>query len=282
MAGYDELAKFITADPGLSIYRRFSYLNTKNILYLQAELVNLEAQLERIIREDIQSQEPNRELFPYSLWHLKWFGQDPKSRDSLQWTKVLEIRKTLKEYNNAIFQQSQLMKLEGPSSNNLSVLRDWLIRPEGGNLFLKSWEFDTWKYDNDLMCLGGLQNGTDSLTRWIYERVIPWFHDHWGHSHKQPDPEGGVYIYDDKKILMATNIASAILSSLLPALSILILYLIKNPFAKLGAMIGFTVAFAIVIAIVVKARRVETFAAATAFAAVQAVFIGGSCDQACK
>ncbi|KAK2732906.1 hypothetical protein FQN55_003868 [Onygenales sp. PD_40] len=262
MAGYDELAKFITADPGLSICHRFSYLNTKNILYLQAELVNLEAELEEIISDDIESQVPDRKLFPVSLLHLKGSSEDPNSRNSAQWTKFLELRKTLKEYNDAILQQSQLMKLERPSSNNLSVLRDWLTRPNGG--FLKAWELDTWKYDNDLICLGGLQNGTDSLTRWIYERVIPWFHDHWGHSHKQPDPEAGIYIYDDKKILMATNIASAILSSLLPALSILILYLIKNPFAKLGAMVGFTVAFATVIATVVKARRVETFAAATA------------------
>jgi hypothetical protein len=62
---------------------------------------------------------------------------------------------------------------------------------------------------------------------------------------------------------MRTNLVSAVLSSLLPTLSILILYLIKNPLAKLGAMIGFTATFAIALATLSKARRVETFAAAT-------------------
>ncbi|KAK2813684.1 hypothetical protein FQN50_000082 [Emmonsiellopsis sp. PD_5] len=265
MAGYDELAKFINADPGLSIYRRFSFLNTKNILYLQAELVNLEGELEEIVSEDIESQVPDRKLFPVSLLHLKGSGEDPNPRNSTQWRKFLELRKTLKEYNDAILQQSQLTKLEGASNYNLSVLRDWLTRPEGGNFFLKAWEFNTWKDDKDLMCLNGLQNATDPLTLWIYERVIPWFHDHWGSDHRQPDPERGIlYHYDDKTIFRATNLASAILSSLVPALSILVLYLIKSPFAKLGAMVGFTVVFAVVIATVVKARKVEIFIAATA------------------
>ena len=96
MAGYDELADFITADPGLSIYRRFSYLTTKNIIYLQAELVNLEAQLRNIIRDDRNSQKAEKEQFPYSVWHLKHSAESP---DSLQWMKVLEIRKTLQEYS---------------------------------------------------------------------------------------------------------------------------------------------------------------------------------------
>jgi Family of unknown function (DUF6594) len=41
MDGYDKLAAFIAADPRLSMFRRFSFLD----LYLQAELVNLETQL---------------------------------------------------------------------------------------------------------------------------------------------------------------------------------------------------------------------------------------------
>jgi hypothetical protein len=96
MDGYDKLAAFIGDSPEMSIYRRFSRLGAKNILYLQAELVNLEAELEEIIRDDKDSGDEEKEPFPYSVWHLKHSFQD-QNRNA-QWLKVLEIRQTLKEY----------------------------------------------------------------------------------------------------------------------------------------------------------------------------------------
>ena len=38
----------IARDPSLSIYRKFAVLNTRNILYLQSELADLEVQLQRL------------------------------------------------------------------------------------------------------------------------------------------------------------------------------------------------------------------------------------------
>jgi hypothetical protein len=99
MDGYDKLAAFIAADPRLSMFRRFSFLETKNLLYLQAELVNLETQLRDIVLEDIKSGDAEKDQFPYSVWHLKRSFQLPGARHPTQWLKVLEIRKTLKEYS---------------------------------------------------------------------------------------------------------------------------------------------------------------------------------------
>jgi hypothetical protein len=43
--GYTKLASVMGKNPELAIFRRFSALNAKNLLYLQAEHVNLEARL---------------------------------------------------------------------------------------------------------------------------------------------------------------------------------------------------------------------------------------------
>ena len=64
MDGYDKLAAFIAADNGLIICRRFSILNAKNLLYLQAELVNLEAELRDIVAEVKTSGDAAKSRFP--------------------------------------------------------------------------------------------------------------------------------------------------------------------------------------------------------------------------
>lgn len=105
MQGYDKLAFFIGADRGHSIYKRFAKLNAKNLLYFQAELVNLEAQLKSIELADKASEVAEKEPFPYSVFHLKRSYQSPgedengQPRHPTQWLKVLEIRHLLKEYS---------------------------------------------------------------------------------------------------------------------------------------------------------------------------------------
>ena len=88
------------------------------------------------------------------------------------------------ETGNAILQQSQFLRHEDASDCDLKVLQDWLTHPGGGDFFLRGREKDTWKCENDLMSLAGKQSGTDPLTLWIYDRVVPWFHNRWGHRVK--------------------------------------------------------------------------------------------------
>jgi hypothetical protein len=95
MDGYDKLADFMGTRQGMSIYRRFSFLGTKNILYLQAELVNLEAQLENIVLRDKNSEDKEKKRYMYSVYDLK----RSMGGQSAQWLKMLEIRTVLKQYS---------------------------------------------------------------------------------------------------------------------------------------------------------------------------------------
>ena len=97
MAGYDKLAAMIGAQRSLAIFRRFSTLNVKSLLYMQAELMHLEGELADIVKEDMTSGEADREPFTWSVWHLKESINRPGRSE--QWQKALDIRAKLKDYS---------------------------------------------------------------------------------------------------------------------------------------------------------------------------------------
>lgn len=100
MQGYEKLAALLSSSHGLQIFRRFGTLETKNILYLQAELTILEAQLKDIMEQDqgeANAGTLEKRDFLNSWLALKKSDQNPAA-DNTQYKKVMEIRKCLKEY----------------------------------------------------------------------------------------------------------------------------------------------------------------------------------------
>jgi hypothetical protein len=120
----------------------------------------------------------------------------------------------------------------------------------------------------------------DVLSRWIDSHLLRLYHNKIGHRLHDPISlaEASVPIpithYSDGKLAATVNAISTILSSLLPTLSIFALYIIQSPLARMAAIVAFSFLFSVVLSVVAKARRVDTFAATTAFAAVQVVFVG--------
>ncbi|KAL4867944.1 hypothetical protein BDV12DRAFT_197804 [Aspergillus spectabilis] len=272
MQGYDKLAALIASDKGLSILRSFKHLNAKNILYLQAEIVNLDSEMQEIIEKDATSKEGHRADFASSVKLLKSGNEGLPSE---QWAKWTELRELLERYNTATLQYAQILRLKKPHEQDLSVFRHWL---DGYAFCSTVAEFDQWFGENDentedLVTLSGRYENVDSLTRWVFRVFIPWFHDLVGYKHARGDIETGTVYYDDEKIIRATRVTSTITSSVLPASSMLVLYLVDDMVLRLIIIILYNVGFSIVIGLLAKARRVEVFAASTAFAAVQVAFI---------
>ena len=71
MADYTRLAALVGTHPETAIFRRFKTLNAKNLLYMQSELVHLEAELSNIELENKLSGESGKALFQVSLFDLK-------------------------------------------------------------------------------------------------------------------------------------------------------------------------------------------------------------------
>ncbi|KAL4878732.1 hypothetical protein BJY04DRAFT_220799 [Aspergillus karnatakaensis] len=258
--GYDRLAALITSDKGLSIFRSFKHLNAKNLLYLQAEIVNLEAELEELIEKDAASKQGHNAKFSTSVRLLK-------EANSEQWKKWVELRELLERYNTAKLQYTQTTRLKPPHKQDLAVLRDWLST----NAFCSTLtEFDQWfgeddENTDDLVSLCGRYENVDSLTRWVFRSAIPWFHRVVGFRHTKANLETGTVYYDDERIIRATRVTSIITSSVIPASSMLVLYLVNDMILRLAIIIVYNIAFSVVIGLLAKARRVEVFAASTAY-----------------
>jgi hypothetical protein len=96
MDGYHKLASLVGDHDELFMLRRFARTNAKNLLYMQAEILHLEAELHDIAQEDRSGCEKRRN-YEYCVFDLKEsFGINGSDT---QWRKILEIREKLKEYS---------------------------------------------------------------------------------------------------------------------------------------------------------------------------------------
>ena len=79
--------------PEMAIFRRFGDLNTQNLLYLQAELINYEAELRKLEQRDAKD---SGEKERYSSDWIKLRLSKVRG-DGAQWEKFKDIRLTLQE-----------------------------------------------------------------------------------------------------------------------------------------------------------------------------------------
>jgi len=98
MDGYYKLASLMSDHEELFMLRRFATANTKNLLYMQAEILHLEAELHDIALEDHSGCERHRN-YEFCVFDLKE-SHGVRGSDA-QWRKILEIREKLKEYSQS-------------------------------------------------------------------------------------------------------------------------------------------------------------------------------------
>ncbi|KAL8819252.1 MAG: hypothetical protein Q9223_002283 [Gallowayella weberi] len=96
MADYHMLACMIAKHGEAAIFRRFDVLNIKNLLYRKAELVHLEAELQRIEKEEKASTDLSKSAYPFSVYELQ---QAARSGNGTQWIKYQEIQSKLEAYS---------------------------------------------------------------------------------------------------------------------------------------------------------------------------------------
>ncbi|KAL9601210.1 MAG: hypothetical protein Q9179_002939 [Wetmoreana sp. 5 TL-2023] len=263
MASYNKLAALMGEHQEMATFRRFQRLNAKSILYMQAEILHLERELDMIELEDKVSADKNRALLHESVFNLKESSGYPHD---VQWSKVLEVRKKLEAYNKALVLFSRVQGLPSPCGRDLKTLQEWLDRPEGGDFFLQGREADTWNDENDILTLSRHEAERDTVTGFFNDLVIPWYHrlsTRWNKGAETRDANG-VWHYHYNSMIAAVNTISTCLSSLLPSTSIFILYFLQSPVARLTAITVFTTIFSSTLFMITKARRIDVFAATTA------------------
>ena len=91
---------------------------------------------------------------------------------------------------------------------------------------------------------------------------------------------GRIAYASESKVTLAVAIISILLAAGLLVGAVISLYLTDSATTRLWMIAGFTLAFAVSVGLFTNARRVETFAATAAYAAVLVVFVSGNLGSA--
>ncbi|KAM0716127.1 hypothetical protein Q7P37_008641 [Cladosporium fusiforme] len=270
--GYFALAHIMGLGSGTAMFKRFAQLNLHSLLIQQAELLDLQRQLDVAISVD-----KGRGLhFDTIALDLIEAGKDGINDE--QWKLVMQIREKLRTYNEALLHQAQIGQMPCPGNHDYTVLRKWLRHPKGGNLFLKGVEDLPWLEEerDDLVAVSS--RNFDTLTKLVAEKVVPWSTSR-RVIKKTPlagQEELGLLQWNDEAYETASRLVSILTATLIPSLAIIILYFIRNLIARILTAMGMSFVFSILLAATTAARPAEIFASTAAFSAVQVVFIGST------
>ena len=95
MEGYSKLAELMAnprTDGHFLIFQKFESISAQNLLYLQAEIINLKECIDKIAGIDSQAEDRNRRESAVDWEALS------SATNSTQWEKWLELRQKLKEF----------------------------------------------------------------------------------------------------------------------------------------------------------------------------------------
>ena len=96
MADYHKLAGMMANHGEVAIFRRFDQLNLKNLLYMQAELIHLEAELHQMELDEKSAANSSKPAYPFSVYDLR---EAACSGKVTQWTKYQEVQSKLQAYS---------------------------------------------------------------------------------------------------------------------------------------------------------------------------------------
>jgi hypothetical protein len=95
MEGYSKLAELMAnprTDSHFLIFQKFESISAQNLLYLQAEIINLKECIDKIARIDSKAEDRDRRESAVDWEALS------SATNSTQWEKWLELRQKLKEF----------------------------------------------------------------------------------------------------------------------------------------------------------------------------------------
>ncbi|KAF4946800.1 hypothetical protein FSARC_14110 [Fusarium sarcochroum] len=293
---YTALADFLSSYPEVLAIKRFRELQIRNLLFYQAELAHLEAGL-----RDIESQDAQQKQDPSEHTNFRWtppvigekqaIGGPASSGDPTPFTlaetanspyieKVLQIRRTLAKYNEAVEQYKRLNAIAYPKKLDMVAIHEWLNDMNLGGAFLAGDVEDVWTIDlgerrikaaevSDFYGFddqSGVAFRIGSGVSWLHRLVFRSS----GNEPRQPHHiDTSVYGPLDQAI-------TTIVASVLPILPIVVFYFVTNLLVRIGLIIAFTAVFSAVLVVGLQIEPHATLAITTAIAAIQVVYVGAT------
>ena len=95
--GYSQVTQLMSQHQELAIFRKFDHVSIQNLLYMQAEIMCLEEELDLIVKT--QEEAGERPFQSRDWWSMT---QPDKEGRTEQWEKVLVIRTKLEKYRKFV------------------------------------------------------------------------------------------------------------------------------------------------------------------------------------
>jgi len=266
--GYGRLASKLALDNDLCMFRHFAELSIRNILYLQSELQELELKLQQLDAEaNANTNEPSEWSKPRSYHYASRTKGTALDGHDAYWNTVLRIPDVLETYNKALQDEAWLQKLKTPSKSSWSTVHEFIsanrtLISEADAKYTAAENLDdlvqlTW---NKKEALGILM---EKHLKRFFKKKDSRFKDH------------TIGFVSDKKVTQLVRLLAISLSSVLPIVSIVVLYMIKHAAVRLGVITIFSILCLLALATLTNARNVEILGTTAAYAAVQVVFVSG-------
>lgn len=269
LQGYPTFADFIAADADAAIYRRFESLSARNLLYLQSELHELEAELNELDAIDVKERKlRNQEAEKIARFWLH-YSKDDNERATRHRELQGKIRAKLKQYHEALVLESQVLRLSTPTPRVLQAFQRWFWSSASPVLWGR--DRDLFTNEGDLVALAPVE--TDRLNIFL-QNYFGWFL-----KEKRKKVTGleddDLFYFPARRIQRAGAVISIFLSAILLIGAILCLEAAARDDSTLrvGLIVLFTCLFAAVVGLLTNARRAEIFASTAAYAAVLCVFV---------
>ncbi|KAM7212470.1 hypothetical protein V8F06_012157 [Rhypophila decipiens] len=282
--GYERLANWMSLHPELSIFRRFGSLYTESILYLQAEIAQLELRLRQIRAEErkhglpelhVQLQEQSWE----SLYSNHDAGQGSPGRDKFE--IHMRLRDLLPHYYQALDLQSKIHDLRRPHRKALKGLRMYMNRPCMGNIKILSPDWRTWGDESELMesDLLTFENCImDTFSSFLNYGILDIYDKCVGRHIRQKitrtrngsnilpltSSDRNVVTYSYSTIALFAQSVTVLLACMLPIAAIMLLNSIDDMTKRLNVIACLTGAFSVSMRLFTMATLAEIFAATAA------------------
>lgn len=263
--GFATLSALQSSDVDIQIYRRFSNLASRNLAYLQSELVALEVEIAALDEEDLRNaKEKPGGWMDSDLSARCWEVMERKAReqkserDMLRMDLIRRLRALMAEYQDALIRQSRVLELEKPAARSRTAFIDWFAknRPLVGHSYSL---LESQLAQSDLVALRTPPD-QDRLTSFLQNYAGFFFAGKKRHGQEWE----GITYFPDTAIHVIVSILSVVITAVLLIGAIVALYYAHSHELKLGLIALFTTAFAAGIGLLTNARKAELYAATAA------------------
>ncbi|KAH7151813.1 hypothetical protein B0J13DRAFT_619431 [Dactylonectria estremocensis] len=258
-------------DQELLIFRKFDKISGRNLLYLQCELLSIEAQLKKWDQSVLNSRNTKLEEVAYRWEEMVEQAKDGKDEAKEMMDLVYQLRSKIKEYHEALDLQSRVARLHSPDRRALEVARNELWGGPLGRKGVKPSPIvggkskDYLDREDDLVSVKAPVE-TDLLSKTL-RAIWP------GKEETSRDGLSRISRFDERSVTITVALINTIIAIILLVGPITSLSYVSSQAAVLGMICAFTALFAISLGLMTNAKRAEIFAGSAAYTAVLMVFV---------